>query len=410
MIAAAKQGPVNFAVCLGKDADSVVVLMDKRRSPDVLAREVKALGDTKKVLTGTISIDEREARISCVEKPPSGVTKQLKAFFKAIKVQFTPVFLDATGTVLPDDDETSGTQVSSVENTAAAEDPTALAGRDGSVRNANGEAEAEWQTFWAGAEPDILQAIALDGKSTKQFSALRDLALSRAAADQFEAALKAGKALVEILQKTTESEAGTAGAPDLKALVQRLGSLKARIAAIGTPVGGKLSEMLQKIVALVKTAPDQARAEADKLEAALDKLSSGPNISVRELGEVRLEWRPVRTNAGGEIARLKQAIIDEYKAIPEAGEKVDKALKTLDATISRLDDRLTDELDAVLNADDSKRPPLAIKARKTLGEYISFVDSDPIMQALDDNDILPDLSVTEPIREKLRRISAALGG
>lgn len=137
---------------------------------------------------------------------------------------------------------------------------------------------------------------------------------------------------------------------------------------------------------------------------------TNPEISVRAISKARLEWMPVRRMADTEISRLKRTIFEDYKNVPDAQSQVKAAFSTLDETISKLDNRLTDALDDVLNAATAKRPPFAEKARRTIAAYAKFVDSNAIMQALDSNDIVADLKVTQPIKTKLQEIAVALGG
>ncbi len=132
-------------------------------------------------------------------------------------------------------------------------------------------------------------------------------------------------------------------------------------------------------------------------------------LSMRALSKTRLEWQPVRSSANAEISRLKRAIFDDYQNTPDAQSQVSAAISMLDDTIAKLDDRLTQTLDAVLNASGNSRKHLASKARKTIAEYVKFVEGDAIMQSLDGNDILPEVQITKPIARKLKDMSDALG-
>jgi len=64
----------------------------------------------------------------------------------------------------------------------------------------------------------------------------------------------------------------------------------------------------------------------------------------------------------------------------------------------------------VLNEQDlSQRAKLSAIAKKTMSDFMTFVDTDPIMSALDGNEILAETKMTEPIRAKLNEVAVALG-
>ena len=85
------------------------------------------------------------------------------------------------------------------------------------------------------------------------------------------------------------------------------------------------------------------------------------------------------------------------------------ALKRLDKLIADLNEELEQQLDAVLNATEAQRPPLASTVKQTMKKFVRLVEADEIMVDLDGNDILSDMEVTEPLRLKLQTIAAALG-
>lgn len=86
MIAVAKQKSVNVGICLGKTPDSLEIKMDRNRSPGALGRDAKAAGDTAKVAVGTMTVDSKTVTVMCEDKPPTGLDRQLKNFFKSIDI------------------------------------------------------------------------------------------------------------------------------------------------------------------------------------------------------------------------------------------------------------------------------------------------------------------------------------
>jgi len=131
-------------------------------------------------------------------------------------------------------------------------------------------------------------------------------------------------------------------------------------------------------------------------------------LSVAALGKSRVEWLTVRNQALADMQRLKEAIAQEFADDVEQAAALASALATLDGLMQRIDVRLADELDAVLNADAAARPPLVAQVRATLAQLHALL-ADPVMAELDGNEVLPEMLVAAPIRAKLVEISAALG-
>ena len=84
MVAVAKRGPVNIGVCIGKSPEGTIIRMDRKRSPDVLARQAKAEGETTKTVAGQMEISGKDATITSEDEPPGTFAKQLKQAFKEI--------------------------------------------------------------------------------------------------------------------------------------------------------------------------------------------------------------------------------------------------------------------------------------------------------------------------------------
>jgi hypothetical protein len=150
------------------------------------------------------------------------------------------------------------------------------------------------------------------------------------------------------------------------------------------------------------------QALAGGAKPAADAATGG--VSIAKLGKARIEWQSTRQNAIASLGKLKTAFQAAYAAEPELAQEVNAALKKLDGIFARLNETLHDQLDRVLNeADPAKRAELAKIAKKTMADFASFVDSDPVMQALDGNEFAPETQITGPLKAKLSEIAAALG-
>jgi len=133
-------------------------------------------------------------------------------------------------------------------------------------------------------------------------------------------------------------------------------------------------------------------------------------FSIVKLGRARIEWGSVRQQAVGGIGQLRALIAEKFQNAPGQEKQLAQALATLDQKISQLGPTLDDQVDSLLNAQTpEERKKLAEVARGTLKGFISSVDSDPIIGALDGNEIMPSLAVIAPMRKTLAEIASALG-
>ncbi len=161
-----------------------------------------------------------------------------------------------------------------------------------------------------------------------------------------------------------------------------------------------------------------AKAGLKSLSVAIGKLSSGPaaaevgagGVSVMRLGKARIEWIDLRSTSISEIGRLKGLISEAYQGDPNGQAQVSSAITQLDRVFATLNENMQAQLDEVLNeSDPKKRASLAATAGKTMSDFLSYVDSDPIVAAIDGNEFDPSMTVIAPLRAKLNDIGAALG-
>lgn len=133
-------------------------------------------------------------------------------------------------------------------------------------------------------------------------------------------------------------------------------------------------------------------------------------VSVMKLGKARIEWRNTREAAIKSMDVLKVKLAEGYESQPEMQSEVAGALKRLDEVFVKLNEVLYEQLDDVLNeSDPGKRADLANVAKKTMADFMKYVDGDRVMRALDNNEFAPNTQITAPLRAKLQEIAAALG-
>lgn len=100
-------------------------------------------------------------------------------------------------------------------------------------------------------------------------------------------------------------------------------------------------------------------------------------------------WVATRTKLVGDVAKLRDAILAEYKGsplLPEISSKVGK----LDQMVARFDDKLAAVLDqAQAAADEAARIQLHREAAASIKRMLAQLDNDPILSRLADNPFLP---------------------
>ncbi len=276
MIAAAKKNPVNIGICMGKKPENAVVVMDRKRNPDALGRAAKKSGETSKIAIGVLTVDGRDATLKCEGKPPSGVAKQLKLYFKSIDIPLTFALLDENGQPIADGDE-EGTEEQGTDadaSTGGTEDTTA----DDAARMA-------WDTAWSTAEPLVAQAIRANPDLAGKLRAVRDFAMGKADEGEFAAAQKSLQTLLGLIPRGGQANAGqtqtpqTPG-PDPKDLVEQLKALKARIASVPGDAATGLNDAYAVAVDHLKSGRlGPAAQEIARLGEAIDKAGTATDPS-----------------------------------------------------------------------------------------------------------------------------------
>ena len=332
MMGIAKSQPVNIALCLGLKPSGIVIRVDKVKSAENLGRDAKSAGETTKVCLGILTVEGTTACFKCVDKPPSGTKAQLKAYFKLIKLSTAFKFTDANGKEFAADDD-EGAEGQDVDGVA----DDGLSDEDASEDDPAGNPlRDQWQAAWAMAEPRVAKALQKDGPEAGKIRAVRDFALGKAEADQFEAALKSLGTLMGVLEtvaKTTAPKEGSIApnpqTADRGDLLARLGKVKPRIAVVKGPLEQKLAEMFQKAVDLVQAGSlDIAADLLGKIEVALGRVEAtrteaveipDPKLAKIISAEAQLR-KQVGAEVGGDPAKAMLVILDRVVDALNMGE------------------------------------------------------------------------------------------
>jgi hypothetical protein len=108
-------------------------------------------------------------------------------------------------------------------------------------------------------------------------------------------------------------------------------------------------------------------------------------ISTVGFMQARILWDAARKSAHADIEKVKAAVAIKCRTDSDFAE-IKEALPVLDDVLTHLDDSLCTLLDAALNAPDAKkRGEQYREAQKTLQRYRTFLTSDPLVLAIDQN-------------------------
>ena len=302
MVALARKNPVNIGICMGLKPDKAVVVMDRKRDPEVLGREAKKKGETAKIAVGTIAVDGRTATLTCIGKTPSGLAKQLKAYFKLIEIPLVFDLLDEDGNAVADEDD-SGSDA-----------------RDGAGPAGSDDARVAWETTWAEAAPRVDAAIAANPVAADKLRLVRDFTLAKAADGDFPSAQKSLQTLFGLMAagkpsgQTAEATAPATAAPAIspKDLIEKLQKLKPRIAAISGPDAADLNAAYLNIVNMLKAGTLGAASEG------VEGLTSA-----------------VARAEAATTATAKSATDPKFAKIAEAAEKLRVLVNALSASAGR---------------------------------------------------------------------------
>jgi DNA repair exonuclease SbcCD ATPase subunit len=155
----------------------------------------------------------------------------------------------------------------------------------------------------------------------------------------------------------------------------------------------------------------EALLEDDAVKSAVAGTAPGGGPSLKQLAEARLRWIQERDRATREIKRLAEAIAREFAADKDQLPQARKAIKDLyDLADKELKVGLEARIDDAIGAKDGAARVKAVEGlRATLADLRGVLDKNPVLRELDGNEVLPDMKVVAPIKERLDAVEAALG-
>jgi hypothetical protein len=130
----------------------------------------------------------------------------------------------------------------------------------------------------------------------------------------------------------------------------------------------------------------------------------------REFKRARAAWVGVKTKAEEDLEKVKDGAREAYLADAKQFPKIVKGCKEIDDILDNLDDQLRDTLDQYASTplkNQSKLHALAAKATEILDGYMTYVDSNPVMKAIDTKEFA-DVAIFAPIKKALADLRKAL--
>ncbi len=286
MIAHARKKPLNFGFNPGKSPGEHMLGLDKRKSPELIGRSVKASGPGSKVAFGTCEVDAKVLTMTC-EKIVPMMAKRVKLFLKHNKVMLNVRILGPDGSVLEED----------IEEFADEGAPAGGAGADREAVHAGSDPQGAGDEGNRAAQPAAAAATAdLDGRAGALAARLQALRPGIAAAPD------------AVRQKLVDAMGGVVGMirgrefDDATVALGKLETIVARIAAPAPqakvdPQVAKLEQARQMMAQSVARLPEGAVRQ--DLEARLAGIGGGDVAAgVAAIREVRDALARATSGAG----------------------------------------------------------------------------------------------------------------
>lgn len=428
-----KKRSLSFGFCPGGKSDHTL-LIDRRKSPEMLGKLARQEGSSPKVAFGTFEVKGRTMEMTCGRTVPQ-MAKVLKKYLKSQKITINVVVLDAEGNTvdsdvedlapdpsMEDDDANAAIEDDADDKTeapelAAAEDDEAPEAADDDAQDGTLDAASLAARLKAlkpavvGAEPDIAAKL---GK----VMAAAVAQIKAATLEQADATVTALENAVARLGSGAPAAAPAAdGEADFKALAVRAQALKGAIEGIPAPAKDKLMAALTDAVKQIRDRNhDNAATILGKIETAVGKLTAASTASPAEeetapadvapYVQSRDAWIETRKSLRQEMENLKSAI-DAATANAEGFEDVPKKSGVLLDHIADIDTGLETTLDQLVKTpDDAKREELKAGARKIIETYRGVLDTD-FFKAVDNNGFIK-TNIRGSALDSLQKVSAAL--
>ena len=130
----------------------------------------------------------------------------------------------------------------------------------------------------------------------------------------------------------------------------------------------------------------------------------------REFKQARAAWVAVKTQAEQDLEKVKDGARMAYLSDAAQFPKIVKGCKEIDAILDTLDNQLRDTLDQYASTslkNQTKLHSLAATATEILDRYRAYVDSNPVLKAIDTKEFA-DVTIHAPIKKALADLRRTL--
>lgn len=336
MLAVARKRVINFAVCLGQNHETTVFAMHRRKSPDVLGRQVKREGETTKITTGQVRLKAKTLALTCIEPPPPGAARQLRLYFRDFGLPLKIDLLEADGAALESDGDDDGVDAKEMLRPSAPKP---------------GKRAAKWNALLPAFEQAVGRVVAANGPKAGAIQSAWEGAKAAADKGKYKSALAAVKKIKPLLNARPKPENDGADADDggwarIEArLQQRLQTALAAFPEKADKWSTALDMARQKAAdGDLKTAALIARKLSDALEKAgrngADTAPADtPDLSAWHVAHDALTERLRGIGRAFDTTRLAKLLIAARIDLERSPEELPKAL----AIAQELDTALTAE-------------------------------------------------------------------
>ncbi len=286
-IGQARKKPLAFGLCLGKKADTTLLMTHKTKSPSVVGQQARKAGETSKFTFGMMSVKGKNLMLTCEGDVPAGMARKTKEYLKSAGFPMKVVLLDKSGATIEsdgDDDEEENeaglavTDEELEEETVAAADPSEEVA--GAVADEQAGATAddgpdpravEWAATARKLEAALEKATEKAGTMTAPARERYEALLAHAANGAYDAALGGTKGVVEAIKAAMENAAGATKATEADR--DRWENAQAKM----QPIIDRALEIgagdVRKIEALWNFAKTKAEAETPDYPAAIKTIT-----------------------------------------------------------------------------------------------------------------------------------------
>lgn len=271
-IAFARKRPLAFGLCLGKAAETTVLLGHKTKDPETVGRLAKKEGETAKVVFGMMTVEGKSLNLACQSDVIPGLARKTREMLKAMGLKMKVCILDAEGNVLEQDADPEEDEAQAGAG-AAAPDPD--------------------EAKWAAMRPQVEATLARAGDGVPvdmgPVRALWQEAEGHAEAGDFAAALKGATETLQALAAAVQA------ARTLEADRARWQAAAAKLGPIVKDLGAAGTAEAKKLTAYWAFAQSKAAGPAPDFAAVSKTLP----LIVKLVGEIRARGQTAGAPPGG---------------------------------------------------------------------------------------------------------------